>query len=128
VVPLIDEELEVGTRPVDAGGMRVASHIVAEPVDRELLLREETVKVERHAVDRLLTATEAEERFRDATLEMRATTEIPLVDKRAHVVEEVLLRKDVNERQQRIKDTVRRTEAEVTKLNGKGASHTGARR
>jgi len=121
VVPVIDEELEVGTRRIDVGGMRVASHIVSEPVDRDVLLREEFVQVERRAVDHPLSAAEAEANFRDATLEMRARAEQPVVDKRTHVVEEILLKRDVTQRQEKVRDTVRHTEAEVTKLNGKGA-------
>jgi uncharacterized protein (TIGR02271 family) len=125
VVPLVDEELDVGTRRIETGGKRVASHIVSEPVSRDVVLREERVGVERHAVDRALEAAEAEACFRDAKIEMRAKAEQAVVAKSAHVVEEVILRRDRSERQQRVRDTVRHTDVEITKLNG-GASMKGA--
>jgi stress response protein YsnF len=118
VVPIIQEVLEVGTRRVAAGGTRVASHVVTEPVSRDVLLREEAVKVERLAVSRPLTATEADKKFHDTTLEMRAKSEVPTVDKQARVVEEVVLRKQQDVREHIVRDTVRHTEANVTRLNG----------
>jgi uncharacterized protein (TIGR02271 family) len=127
VVPLVDEELDVGTRRVDAGGKRASSHVVTEPVSRDVVLREERVAVERRAVDRPLDAAEADVCFRDANIEMHAKAEQAIVGKRAHVVEEVVLKKDMTERQQRVRDTVRHTEAEITELDGT-ASMKGAER
>jgi uncharacterized protein (TIGR02271 family) len=116
VVPVVDEELEVGTRRVDAGGMRVSSHVVTQPVERDVVLHEEVVRVVRRPIDQPLSAAEAEARLHDTTLEMHAKSEHPVVDKKAHVVEEVMLKKSVVERQQQVRDTVRHTATEISQL------------
>ncbi len=122
VVPVIEEEVRVGKREVDAGGMHVTSKIVTEPFDEDVRLREERVSVERHAVDLPLTPTDAEARLQEGVVELRATSEQALVEKRARVVEEVLLKKDSSEHVEHIRDSIRRTEVSVTKIEGNGSA------
>lgn len=117
VIPVIAEELAVGKRTEEAGGMRVETHVEHVPVEQTATLREERVDVERRAVDRPATAAEAGEAFRDRAVEMVAQAEEPIVEKRAHVVEEVVLRKDVGTRTEAIKDTVQRTAVDIQKLD-----------
>jgi uncharacterized protein (TIGR02271 family) len=124
VIPLIDEELDVGTRVVEAGGVRVSSHMTERPVEKTVRLRDERVTVERQPIDRPLTPEEAEARFRDGSVEMRAMSEIPVVGKRAHVIEEIFITKDITERTETVRDTVRHTEANVEELPSK---HTPGR-
>jgi len=119
VVPLVDEELEVSTRRVDAGGVRATSHVVEEPVEREVLLREETIRVQRRALDRPASGAEAEMGLQEATLEMHATAEQAVVAKDARVVEEIVLKKGVTEHEERVSGTVRHTDVEITKLDGR---------
>lgn len=114
-LPVIEEELQVGKREVERGGVRLHSRIVERPVEQSLRLREERVTVERNAANR--PATEADfNAFREGEIEVRERAEVPVVNKEARVVEEVTLRKDVNEREEAIRDTVRKTEVEVEKL------------
>ena len=111
-LPVVEEELRVGKREVQGGGVRVSTEVVAEPVVEEVSLREEHVHVERRPVDR--AATDADfANFREGTLELTETHEEAIVDKRARVVEEVIVRKDVDERTETVRDTVRRTDVEI---------------
>lgn len=115
-IPIIEENLEVGKREVETGGARLHSRIVERPVEESLRLRSEHVRVERHAVNR--PATEADfNSFKEGDIEMRERAEVPVVNKNARVVEEVSLGKEVNEREEVIRDTVRSTEVNVDKLN-----------
>ncbi len=126
VVPIIEEELEVSKRRYETGGIRVDAHVVTKPVEQDVRLTEERVHVERKPVDLPLTPTAAAARLHDATVEMAAMSELPVVDKVAQVVEEVVVKKEVTERVQVIRDTVRHTDAQVTKLPGTELSVKGA--
>jgi stress response protein YsnF len=56
--------------------------------------------------------------FRERTVEVTETAEEAVVDKRARVVEEVVVRKGVDERVEQIDDTVRRTEVDIDDQRG----------
>src|SRR4051794_11515450 len=56
IVPIVEEELEIGTREVEAGGVRVSTRVSSIPVEKSITLREEHVSVERRAVDRPISA------------------------------------------------------------------------
>jgi uncharacterized protein (TIGR02271 family) len=116
VIPIVDEELEIKKRIVERGGVRVHSHMTEKPVEKTVRLRDERVTVERRPLDRALTQAEAEARFRDGSFEMKALSEVPVVGKRAHVVEEVFITKNITERTEKIRDTLRHTDAQVTEL------------
>ena len=113
---LAEERLVVGKREVERGGMRVRSYIVETPVSEQVSLREETVGIERRPVDRAVAA--GEDAFLDRTLEMRETGEEVVVGKQAFVTEEIGLRKDVGQRTEEVRDSVRRTEVEVERVEG----------
>lgn len=68
--------------------------------------------VARHRRDRRGVAVRGGNR----TVEMKDTAEEAIVSKEARVVGEVVVRKDVTEREQHIKDTVRRQDVEVEKM------------
>ena len=117
VVPIIEEELQVGKRTVQRGGVRVYTHVVERPVEESVTLREEQVRVERRPADR--PATEADLLAgQQGTIEVTETAEEPVVSKRVKVVGDVVVKKDVRARQDKVKDTVRRTEIEVGRPTG----------
>lgn len=118
VIPVVQEELSVGKREVDRGRFRIVQRVVEQPVSEAVRLREDQVRIERHPVDRLAAPGEIPGLLREGTLEVRATAEEPVVQKAVRIVEEVVVGKQTTEREQRISDTVRRTEVDVTRLDG----------
>ncbi|WP_207482381.1 YsnF/AvaK domain-containing protein [Arenibaculum pallidiluteum] len=123
VIPIVEEELRVGKRAVERGGVRVRSYVVETPVTESVALRNETVSVERRAVD--LPAGEIPaDAFRERTIEVTETDEEAVVSKDARVREELVIRKDVEERAQTVSDTVRRTEVEVEDDRTEGVART----
>jgi uncharacterized protein (TIGR02271 family) len=117
-IPVIEEELQVGKRVVQTGGVRLRSRIIERQVEEHLRLREEHVYVERNPVNQSASPSDIDS-FREETIEMRETAEVPLVNKEARVVEEVSLTKEVEEHDEVIKDSVRHTEVDVEDLHGK---------
>ena len=121
----MEEELQVGKREVQRGGIRVYSHVVETPVEEEVRLREEHIRIQRNAVNR--PASEADfTAFKEGTVELTETAEEAVVSKQARVVEEVTVGKDVSERSQKVKDTLRHTEVEVEELPGEAMRKTTA--
>ncbi|QJE02285.1 DUF2382 domain-containing protein [Massilia forsythiae] len=120
-IPVVQEELKVGKREVQRGGVRVFSRVVETPVDQSIGLREEHVSVERRPVNQPIDPSDVTA-FKEQSIELRETAEEAVVQKSARVVEEVLVGKEVSQRQEQIHDTVRRTEVEVESLGGDRAS------
>ena len=116
--PIVEEELSIGKREVASGGVRVTSSVEERPVERTVSLREEEVKAERRPTDYKLSPEEAEAAFEEKTVEMMGTSEEVEVRKEARVVGEVSLSKETKERQQTVRDTVRRTDVEVEEIEG----------
>lgn len=114
-IEVIEEELQVGKRAIQRGGVRIYSHVVATPVEENIKLSEEHVKVERRPVNRDLSAAEASN-FRDQTIEVTEMAEEAVVSKRSRVVEEILVGKQATERTETVRDTLRHTEVEVEQL------------
>jgi len=117
-VPVVEEGLEVGKSKVARGGVRVTSTVSERPVEETVTLREEHVEAGRRRVDRELSPEEAEAAFEERTVEMTETAEEVEVEKVARVVGEVTLAKQVEEREETVRDTVRRTGVEVERVGG----------
>jgi stress response protein YsnF len=116
-IPVIKEDINVSKRNVIHGGVRVYSHATERPVEEQVRLREEKVRVERRPVNRPAGPEDANA-LRDQTIEMTETREEPVVNKTRRVVEEVVVGKEATERTETIRDKVRGTEVEVEQLGG----------
>jgi stress response protein YsnF len=112
----VEETVRVGKEQV-TGGKRLVTNVTEREVEKPVTLREETVEVERNRDERRLSPEEANKAFEEKTIEMTATSERPVVSKEARVVEEVALRKQAGERQETVRETVRRSEVEVETLS-----------
>jgi uncharacterized protein (TIGR02271 family) len=123
VIPIAEEQLRVGKRQVNHGRVRIRSYVVETPVNEQVSLREEHVHVERRPVDRALTGSE--NLFQDRTIEAEERAEQAVVSKEARVKEELVIRKDIEERTETVSDTVRRTEVDVEDERGGDARRTG---
>jgi uncharacterized protein (TIGR02271 family) len=115
-VPVIEERLDVEKRKVAQGGVRATSRVQERPVEETVTLKEEHVEAERRDVDRPLSDEEAKAAFQDRTIELNETAEELEIRKEARVVGEVALGKRVTERDEKVTDTVRRTEVDVEKI------------
>jgi uncharacterized protein (TIGR02271 family) len=111
-IPVVEEQLVVGKREVERGGVRVRSYVTEQPVHEQIRLREERINVERRPVDRPV----GDDAFREQAIEVRATAEEAVVQKTARVVEEVLIGKEITQRQEQVSDTVRHTEVQIEQL------------
>ncbi|GGC14133.1 DUF2382 domain-containing protein [Dyadobacter sediminis] len=123
-IPIIEEDINISKREVQTGGVRLTSSIKEQAVQENVTLKTEHVHVDRTPVDRLVTPGELDT-FKERSIELIEHAEVPVVSKTAVVVEEVSLTKDVTEREEVIKDTVRSTEVEVEDLN---SDKTGVRK
>jgi len=121
-IEVIEEEIQVGKRAVETGGVRVQSYVHEVPVEEEVRLREEHVEVERRPVDRPATAADLEN-LGEKTIEVREMQEKPVVSKEARVVEEVRINKTVEENTATVRDTVRKTEVDVAPMAGRRATN-----
>ena len=120
-IPVVQEDLKIGKREVQRGGVRVFSRVVETPVNESVNLREEHVNVERHPVNQPISPSDATA-FKEQSIEMRENAEEAVVQKTARVVEEVVVGKEVSQRQQNISDSVRHTEVQVESLGQDRAS------
>jgi uncharacterized protein (TIGR02271 family) len=120
---LAEETLAVGKRAIGGATTRVRRFVGETPVQEQVSLRDETVTLERHPVTEGRSVGAAD--FTDKLIEMTETSEQAVVFKTARVVEEVNLRKDVTDRVETVKDTLRRDDVEIEKVPGEKTT-TGA--
>jgi uncharacterized protein (TIGR02271 family) len=123
VIPIVEEQLRVGKRQVNHGRVRIRSFVVETPVQEQVSLREEHVHVERRPVDRAVTGDE--NLFQERTIEAEERSEEAVVSKQTRVKEELVIRKDAEERTETVSDTVRRTEVDVDDERSAQATRTG---
>jgi len=117
VIPVVEEEIRVGKRKVEKGGVKVETSVTEVPVEEQVHLHEEHVKVNRRAVDRPLKAGDAP--FKEGTIEMTESVEEAVVQKRARVIEEIVISKVASDHTETVRDTVRQTKVDVKKTAGK---------
>lgn len=120
VLPVIEEEVQIGKRQVQSGRMRIYTEVTETPVEEQVTLREERINVDRRPANRAVTDADLNA-FREGEMEIRTTAEEAVVNKQARVVEEVHIDKDVTEHTETIRDSVRRTDVNVEEM---GAEQT----
>lgn len=115
-LPVIEEQLNVGKRVVQRGGVRVHTRITERPAEEQVTLREENVTVNRRPVDRAVSDADLAN-FKEAEFDVTTRAEEAVVGKESRVVEEVVVGKNVTEREETVRDTVRRTDVEVEDID-----------
>jgi uncharacterized protein (TIGR02271 family) len=113
VIPVGEERLNVATRAVQGETTRVRRRVVAQPVEQEVLLRDEKVVVERRPRPAGAAANAGADVLSDTVVEMSDSSQVPTVWKSVHVGEEVVLRRQVTERTERVRETLRRDVVDV---------------
>ena len=109
---MVEEDISVGKREVERGHVRIFSRVTEQPVEESVRLREEKVTVERRPADRPATDADFAAAGKEV-IEMTETAEEPVVSKRARVVEEVVVHKEVTERTETVRGTERHTDVDV---------------
>lgn len=112
---LAEEELSVGKRVVNRGTTRIRRYVVETPVEENVSLRHESVSIERRPVTG--TGTVGADAFKDRTIEVTEMDEEAVVAKTAHITEEVVVKRDVGERVETVRDTVRKEQVDVEKVD-----------
>jgi stress response protein YsnF len=115
-VPVVEEDIEVGKRQVRRGGVRVYNRMTETPVEKDVRLREEHVSVDRRPADRPVSEADIDS-LQEGTIEVTETAEEPVIAKRARVAEEVVINKEVSERTETVRDSVRRSDVNVEELD-----------
>jgi len=125
VLQVVEEQISVGKRAVRRGKVRLHSYVVEKAMSENVTLRDETVSIDRRAVDHPVAALGADA-FKERTIEMDEVDEEAVVGKTARVVEEISIRKDVTDRTETIRDTVRSTKVDIEDGRTVGSTRTGS--
>ena len=123
-IDLVKEDLAVGKRVVNRGGVRIVKRVIERPVEESVSLREEHVSVDRRVVDRALTGADVTDAFKEGTVELTESAEEAVVSKTARVVGEVVVGKTATERTEKVRDTLRETDVQVEQLPGQTTTST----
>lgn len=118
VLRLAEETLNVGKRQVEAGMTRVRRFVTERPVEAQVSLHEEHAEVARRAISDPGYIKDID--WSDRTIEVRETKEQAVVNKSARIAEEVVIHKSGSDRVETVKDTVRRQQAEVERVDTDG--------
>ncbi len=111
-VPIVEEQLRAGVREVEGGTARITKDVIAEQQSIDVPVQREEVYVTERAVNRPATAADMAALDRDIEVSLREQEVV--TSKQAVVTGEVEIRKDVTTETQRVTDTVRREEVEVS--------------
>ena len=103
-----EEELQVGKRAVESGGVRLRKRVETEPVDVDVELRRETARVTREEIDEPVDAE-----LRDEEIEVPLRSEEAVAQKRVVATERVGVEKDVESRTETVSDEVRKERVDV---------------
>jgi len=120
-IPLAEEHLRVDKAEVEAGRIEVRSFAQERPVHERVHLYDYRVTVDRRSGDQGSGARLAslEDLFREQVVEMTETADEVVFEKQARVREEVVVRKEAHERVEHVDTTLRRTEVEVERFEGR---------
>src|SRR4051812_12219203 len=120
VIPVYEEELKVGKRVVEQGRVRVHAYTVERPVEKTVTARDERVEIEHRPISRTGELTMPQER----EIEVIERHEEPVVEKRVMGNEEIVVRKEVDQHTETVRDTVRHTEVEIDDDRAKATTPT----
>ncbi|MFL5926308.1 MAG: DUF2382 domain-containing protein [Gaiellaceae bacterium] len=104
-----EEEIEVGTRQVDAGTARLRKWVETEPVSLDVQLRREVATVTRERIDQPV----GDHDFAEETVDVPLHAEKPVVQKQTVAKERIGVQKDVRTDTQTVRDEVRKEHVEV---------------
>ena len=110
VIPLGEEVLEVSKRAENRGTVRIRRYVVETPVEEQVTLQSERVVVERR---RPVSDKVTGEILTEVTVEVVETADVPVIEKRTRLREEVVVRTERTQQVETVRETVRRDEVEI---------------
>jgi stress response protein YsnF len=110
-IPIVKEKLEVGKQQTEER-VHVRVEPVERPVEKEVNLRDERVVVERRPAG---AQTASDKDLAPREFDVVERHEKPVATKRAEVTEEVVVRRDVTEHAETVRDTVKETKVQIDK-------------
>lgn len=113
VIPVVKEDIAIGKR-VSENRYHVRAYTVDKPIEEKVMLRDEHVEIEHRPISGA-AAKRAAELPQDREFEVVERHEEPVVEKRGTTAEEVVIRKEVRERPETVRGTVRETKVDVEK-------------
>jgi len=111
VLRLAEEQLDVGKRVVEIGKARIRRFIVEKPVESQVTLHEEHAAMMRRAVNDPGNLKDVD--WSDKTFEITETAEQAVINKTAHIAEEVVIRVEGSDHVETVRDTIRRQQVEL---------------
>ncbi|WWO95360.1 MAG: YsnF/AvaK domain-containing protein [Candidatus Dasytiphilus stammeri] len=115
ILPLAEEQLEIGKKIVKEGFTRVRRFVTKKDVEIEVPLHEEHAAIFRRSINKNQCPDQLD--WSDSVVEITETSEQPVINKTAHIVEEIIVRKEGKDRIQKIHDTVRKQEVKIEHNN-----------
>ena len=115
VLRLAEEQMNVGKRLFETGTTRIRRFVTERPVEAQVNLHEEHAKVVRRAVTDPNYIADID--WSDKEYSVTETAERPVVSKTARVVEEIAVGREGTDRTETVRDTLRRQQAEVEKVD-----------
>ena len=116
IIPVIEEEAVITTRPVESGGVRIAKRVHEHEETARVTVMAETLDVRREPADEFPTQTEAAHQEGD-TWVVPVYEEVLVVEKRLHLRERVYVTKRQSAAEQAQPVTLRREEVIVEPLD-----------
>ena len=121
---MAEEQLNVGKRLVESGHTRVRRYVIEKPVEANITLHEEHAEVIRRAISDPAYTKDID--WSDKTIDVTETVEEAVVSKTAHVIEEVVIRKQGSDRTETVRDKVRRQQVEIDRIPVSAGTKKGA--
>jgi uncharacterized protein (TIGR02271 family) len=120
-VPLAKEEVTIGKREVEAGGVRLRKIIRTETVNQPVELQREEIVVERVPANERTSRTDIA--FREEVIYIPLRREEPVVEKTTRTTEEVRVAKKRETERRDVSETVRREDVDIQR-QGEGSRRT----
>ena len=119
VLSLSEEHMNVEKRLIQEGTTRIRRFVTETPVEAQITLHEEHVRVIRRAISDPDFVRNID--WTDKTVEFADTAEEPVITKSAHVAEEVVIHTEATDQVKTLRDKVRRQQVAVERIPGSEA-------
>jgi stress response protein YsnF len=117
-IPIIQENEQIRKRDVEKGGARIRKSNVEQPIQNPGNLKKENVVVDQNKVNKSAD-DDSFGAFQEGSIEFTERAEVPVVSKEARVVEEISVGKEVTQREETVRDSVRKTEVDIDQYDNK---------